>query len=482
MAGIDPLRTCPLVRHNGDVTFFRSPLFALMVVLGASGCAHRPARPAFDASAVESTIKSAIAEQSVPGASVAIAGPEGITFSRAFGLRSIETKERVSRRTTFRIGSISKFVTAVAVMRFVEQGRIRLDAPIASALPGRAQVSHLPSSVTVATLLNHTSGIAEHTETELISLVEQGVTDANFSEVLHRPLLHQPGAGWSYTNVPYRVLSWLVEHASGKPFNRYIAEDLAPGLGLETLHSCDQHRSEQAVGYLSEKGKLRPEAAYAIRGLLGEGGLCASAADIAQLPHALLSGRWISATSVETMVRPTELTTGVRADYGLGVRRGILGSEPLWGHTGSGLHGGWAAVAYYPARRTTVVVLANGSGGPDDAVTLQGKIAAALFKQPGPADLPVEASVARAVAGTYTRGKTVCVFESSGGIFRKQEGSEKPKVRLLHQGQGIFGRADYPLDRHAFQIAGGKAIGHAVHYDGFFAELWTRARRKTCSP
>ncbi len=463
------------------MTLLKSPLLALIVVLGGSGCAHKPTGRAIDASAINTIINRAIVEQSVPGASVAIAAPEGITFNRDFGLRSIESKEPVSPDTTFRLGSISKLVTAVAVMRFVEQGRVRLDAPIAEALPGRAEVSHLPPSVTIATLLNHTSGIAEHTEAELMSLVARGVTDADFAEVFHRPLLHQPGAGWSYSNVPYRVLSWLVEHVSGKPFNRYIAEDLAPGLRLKTLHACDHHQPERAVGYLSEKGRFRPEAAYAIRGLLGEGGLCASAADIAQLPHALLSGRWITATGVEIMVQPTTLTTGVRADYGLGVRRGILGSELLWGHTGSGLHGGWAAMAYYPARRTTVVVLANGSGGPDDAVTLQGKIAAALFKERAPADSPVDASVGRAVAGGYTRDKTVCVFEGSGGLFRKQEGSEKPAVRLLNQGQGIFGRADYPLDRYAFQIVNGKAIAHAVHYDGFFAELWARANGETCS-
>jgi len=139
---------------------------------------------------------------------------------------------------------------------------------------------------------------------------------------------------------------------------------------MRSLRLCGSDDPRWAKGYEPKEGRFVPEAAYTVAGLRGEGGLCASAEDLVRLPAALLRGRWLSPSRVNGMLRPTRLSSGVVADYGLGVRRGLLGSHTLWGHTGSGLSGGWAALAYYPDKRLTVVVLANGSGGPDDAITL----------------------------------------------------------------------------------------------------------------
>jgi len=233
---------------------------------------------------------------------------------------------------------------------------------------------------------------------------------------------------------------------------------------------CDEE--PRPMGFVSREGVLGPDTSYAVLGLLGDGGLCAAGPDLARVPRLLLSGHFMGRDQLSAMIAPTTLTGGNIADYGLGVRRGMIGPNEFWGHSGSGLAGGWAALAYYPQSRVTIAVLANGSGGADDAVTLQAKVAAAYFQLPPLAGSAIPPDMARAISGTYSDGNTtVCFAGGPSGVTRRTSGSRQPPRPLLYQGNGIFAREDYPLDRLVFQVDGGQAVAHRVYYDGFFAEL-----------
>lgn len=455
---------------------------AVEVPPGSESGLHADSPTAAAIAVIDRLVADAVAARAMPGAAVAIAFDDGRLFSRHLGSASLEGPASVTSATRFRIGSISKLVTALAILKLVEEGRLDLDAAVATLLPAQRETARLPESVTVRRLLNHTSGLPDFTRPELQAMVARGwATDQDYLSVLQRPGRSEPGSEWIYADLPFRILSKIIEGAAGLPYGRYVAERLAPALAVPSLRLCEPGAPGHAAGYLSRNRELVPEPAYSIRGLLGEGGLCATAEDLARLPREVAAGRWISVNMLASMISPTRLSGGELIDYGLGVRGGSLGPSRAWGHTGGGLDGSWASVAYYPGRRMSVAVTANGTGSDVDAATLQSAIAAALLVPAPPEARPVDASLVTAVAGAYRRGDaTTCVIRTQEGLTRLRIGSTAAPTPLLHQGAAHFSRRDFPLDRIIFQIEGGRALGYSVYYDGFFAEYWTRAPETHC--
>lgn len=457
------------------------PLFAVVAVQ-ADTSVMSPASKLRRDYQIEQLANTSIKRGFIPGMSVAIIGSSDGSFVRHFGLSSLEPKRPVAAATRFRLGSISKLVTAAIVLKLSEEGRIDLSAPVATILTDDPMFAILPAEVTVKRLLNHTSGLPDFTRDELEAKVARGVsTDDDLHIVLRRPLRAPPGAEWVYADAPFRILSRVVERATGQSFGAYVSSRFAPALRLPSLALCEPGRADHAVGYLSENGTLRPEPAYSIRGLLGEGGLCATVEDLARLPVALAHSGWLSHASLAQMTAPTRLADGVIVDYGFGVRGALLGGYKGWGHTGGGLHGSWAAVAYYPEVDLSVAVTANGTGGDVDAATLQGHIAAMVLGLKPPKKSVPDARLVKAVAGAYSRrDQTTCLYSLGSNLFRAKLGATAAPTQLLHQEGSTFARLDYPLDRFVFQIEDRTAVGYRVYYDGLFAEHWRRAPDRTC--
>lgn len=419
----------------------------------------------------------------MPGAALAVAVDGKLVASTAYGVLDVQSKAPVTRATLFRLGSISKFVTAAAVMRLVQTRQIRLSDQVSSILGNRLDLSPSLRGVTVKQLLNHTSGLSDITSREIGELIARDapISDDAVAAALRRPMVSPRGQTWAYNNVGYRLLSWVVEDVTHRRFNDYVVGELAPALELPSLQPCDLARSQKALGYISSEGNLIPDPSYAVRGLLGEGGLCANAGDLALLPSRLLAGKFINADTIAAMTRPTILPDGALADYGLGVRRGIIGTEPFWGHSGSGMAGGWAAVAHYHRRRMTIAVLGNGSGGSTDAIGLQAKIAAILLDQQGLRNDEVEPWVRQALPLAFEAdGSRICFDRVPNGLTRRVAGSTAPPRALLNQGGGVFARTDYPLDRYVIQLSGNRPLAHRAYYDGFFAEFLRPAQPKSC--
>ena len=452
-------------------------------LMGVSGSASAASIGPDQLKIVDATVADAITAQSLPGAALAITVDGKPIVTRTFGVSDVESKSPVTRATLFRLGSISKFVTSAAIMRLVESGKLRLDDKVSDRLKDRQDFSRKLGAVTVRQLLNHTSGLPDLSPRELGELVSRNapIADEHVIAALQRPALNQAGMSWSYNNVGYRLLSWIVEDATGMGFNDYVVRQLAPALDLKSLQPCDLAQSQLSRGYIPSEGKFVADPSYSVRGLLGDGGLCANVEDLALLPARLQEDGWIDARTLAAMTRPTILKDGTLVDYGLGVRRGLVGNQPMWGHSGSGLAGGWAAVAHYPDRRMTIAVVGNGSGGAHDAVTLQAKIAATLLNENELRNNQVEDSIRKMLPLVFEADETrVCYDWGSSGVTRRVGGSSAPPRAMLYQGAGIFARSDYPLDRYVIQFASGEALANRVYYDGFFAELLRPSPSATC--
>jgi CubicO group peptidase (beta-lactamase class C family) len=185
---------------------------------------------------IDQLFRARLAELGPTAEAVGIVLDGEVVFTRGFGVRDLESKAPVDADTLFRIGSVSKTITALAVMRLRDQGKLALDAPAASYLPAlRASAAPTKDSppLTVRHLLSMTSGLPFD---DLWGAVTFGYSDAEFSRFLQHGLSFAgpPGERYRYSNLGFALLGKIVEQVSGKPFSDYIASEVFAPLGMKS--------------------------------------------------------------------------------------------------------------------------------------------------------------------------------------------------------------------------------------------------------
>src|SRR5918992_2858055 len=192
--------------------------------------------------------------QPLAGLAVGVVRDGELVYERGLGFADVNARRQVTADTVFRIGSISKTMTAIAVVQLVEQGRVGLDDPVNEHLRGY-RVEHRPGSppVTIRHLLTHTSGLGELRQlTDLarptIGLAAKLDDPLPTLTELYAPVLRAelaPGEKWAYANHGFATLGQLVEDVAGRPFGEHMREAVFEPLGME---QTDFLRSDRVRG------------------------------------------------------------------------------------------------------------------------------------------------------------------------------------------------------------------------------------------
>ena len=394
----------------------------------------------------------------VPGLSVAVARNGEVVFARGYGHADIELGVPAKVESVYRIGSVSKQMTAAAIMRLVEAGKISLDDPLTKYMPDYSTSS---PDVTIRHLLNHTSGIPgmrvrqvdtatrerlkmDLTEKEILGLFTTGSVD------------FAPGTDHKYNNSAYVMLGMIIGKVTGTPFHEYIERELFQPLGLSNTIYCDVERivPNRAEGYEMKDGRL-VNAPYLSMNIPGAAGaFCSTVGDLVKWNHLLHSGKVVSAESLKQMVAPTVLASGRRIGYGFGLDLDFRNGRDSVVHGGS-INGFRASVAHYPAEGVTVAVLANSGDAPAPAI--EKTIAQALFGIEIH-DLPLTADDIRRYEGTYAfafgeRSQNSIVSSKDGQLFVQPHGGKQ--TRLRYQGEHRFITANDDDVSLQFDVADG---------------------------
>lgn len=433
--------------------------------------------------AVDSIAERALTSGPIAGLSVAVVRGDSAIVSKGYGFADLENRVPATATTLYDIASVTKLLTAVAVLRLVEEGGLRLEDDVATLLPG-FPVRHQGRRITVRHLLDHTSGLRDYEDADTRRWLAEG-TPLSEGFVLDfltdHPLDFEPGSRWSYSNSGYYLLALILRRITGEPFGRHIARSVARPLALTDTAPCDDPRvaERRSRGYEASGDSLVPGRLYALPGLMGDGGLCSTVGDLARLPGALRRGSLLNDATLARMTRATELASGVSVDYGLGVRRGSLDGHALWGHTG-GMGSYWSALVHYVETGTTIVVLVNTDGGVEDALTIEGEIARAALGlgEPVLRDEVLSAGEAGTFRGRYLDGTGEVEVQVEGDRLRRvmRRGTSSPRP-LLYQGQDVFAWSDYPMDRFVFHRVEGHLVGLSEYHNGLFATYRHAARR-----
>jgi CubicO group peptidase (beta-lactamase class C family) len=339
------------------------------------------------------------------GALTLVARDGKIADLRTYGYRDLAARQPMQRDSLFRLASMTKMVTAVAVLTLYEEGRIGLDDPVAKYIPEFAhmRVGTGPDAahsglvearpITIRHLLTHTSGLAAGGAAAvwlapLYDRTVEGVNRASLkayiADLAQLPLCNQPGDAMYY-GLSYEVLGYLVEKVSGQPFEAYVRDRICLPLGMrDTFFQIPREKqSRLALTYQREPGPklvLRPAdgQAYYLGGPgypRGGGGLVATADDFARFCQMLLNGGELEGVRILGMKTVELMTTDHLTDlkekntflqpfesYGFGVSvRLTLALGPTPGSIGqfgwSGAYTTWCSVD--PKEGTVVLLLAQ---------------------------------------------------------------------------------------------------------------------------
>jgi CubicO group peptidase (beta-lactamase class C family) len=297
----------------------------------------------------------------VPGLAIAIVENGRLSFAEGFGVRSIEGADRVDADTLFRVGSIAEPFTALTMLRLVDSGRVRLEAPVSTYLPGlRAN-----GAMTIAQLLSHTAGLADHTGGPAS---ERRPTMASYA-ASPLSLAWEPGRWFSYSNPGYSLAGAVVEAVSGASFEAE-AQETIDRLGLERA-TFDLGRAitrPHSVSHSLREGRpavVRPEPLDRYRADTAAGMMFASARDLGRFAEWLIAGPGaeglISPAAFQQMKEPRGNLPPIQFSYGLGLRLHGMGAAPVIGHGGN-IPGNSATVHVVPSRGFGVAVLSNIDG------------------------------------------------------------------------------------------------------------------------
>lgn len=314
--------------------------------------------------------------QHQPGVVVGIVYEDELVWARGFGYRDLERRLPATPQTVFRLGSVSKTLTATAILQLRDQGTLRLDDPVAGHLPGLAYRNTFPQGpeITLRHLLTHTSGLPREAAFPYWTDRRFPTAEQMLEALAGQESVFEPGSHYKYSNLGLALLGEVVAEASGMPWEDYVRQHILEPLGMTETAArfADVDRERLATGYLIRRadGTWPVAPPTDARGLAPAAGFSSTLEDLARFVAAHLAGTppILSSATRREMQRVQWLEPDWESGRGLGFSVWRQGGRTLVGH------GGWVAgyrtqIAFDPEAGFGVIVLTNSDeGGPGSYV------------------------------------------------------------------------------------------------------------------
>lgn len=348
----------------------------IIIILPFLGCvspapvspSSTPATPtsAFDPSQTQLSVEideymTALVEQNQFSGSLLVAKDGKVLLSKGYGMANWEWQAPNTPQTKFRLGSITKQFTAMAILQLQAQGALNVQDPIC---PYIQDCPEAWQPVTIHHLLTHTSGIPNFTASSgYAELKKQFTTPSKLIEQFRNlPIDFTPGERWRYSNSGYIVLGYIIEQVSGLSYATFLQNNIFEPLQMADTGYEDNHRAilHHATGYLSpglNAEYIDMSVPYAA------GGLYSTVEDIFLWDQALYAGKLLPLSLQDEMFTPfvpipAERSAVSVASYGYGWRIGEQ-FDRLWVAHGGGIEGFAAIFDRYPDDKVAIIVLSN---------------------------------------------------------------------------------------------------------------------------
>ena len=353
-----------------------------------------------------------------PGGTVLVAINGKPVYRKAFGLASVELKVPNAPESVFRVGSISKQFTAVAMLQLAQAGKLSLEDDIRKYLPWYDTHGRL---ITIANLLSHTSGIPSYTEKPgFEKMMNTTITKRGLAEyVMGDSLLFEPGTDWSYSNTGYAMANLVIEAVSEMPFEDYLQRNIFQALGMRysTTGSNDRTIPGAVTGYdRIGEGQYKPSACLDWSWPYGGGQVLSSVDDMLKWDEALYTDKVLEEQWRAKAWTSFILADGRESNYGFGWSVGTWKGLKVIEHGGA-INGFLSNAIRIPSKHVYVIALSNNTSAPP---RFTDQIALRLAGQP--MVLPVALEADSATLNDYVG---MFLVERSGGRLTSNSTTEQ---------------------------------------------------------
>lgn len=289
----------------------------------------------------------------VPGAALMVIHQDQPIIVRTYGLADVERKVPVTVQTNFRLASVTKQFTAMAVMLLVERGGLTYETSLQAIFPDFPAYG---KQITIRHLLQHTSGLVDY---------EDLIPDTATTQVLDSDVLRMmksrdstyfpPGTQFRYSNSGYAVLAMIVERLSGKRFAQFLQEEIFQPLVMVNTVAFEQGIStvpNRAFGYHIQDDSIVFSDQSLTSAVLGDGGIYSSVADLFKWDQALYTEKLVRWSTLQEAFKP-----GLE-HYGFGWYCDTFQGKRRVYHTGSTC-GFRNVIMRFPDERLTIIILTN---------------------------------------------------------------------------------------------------------------------------
>jgi D-alanyl-D-alanine carboxypeptidase len=360
-------------------------------------------------------------KKDAPGGTVIAVKDGKVVYRKGYGMANLELGVANQPEMVFRLGSITKQFTAVAILMLADQGKLSITDEITKYLPDFPTQGH---KITIEHLLTHTSGVKNYTALpEWLGLWRK---DMSLTELIalfkDKPLDFAPGEKWSYSNSGYVLLGAIVEKASGESYQDFVEKRIFAPLGMK--HSYYDTTAKiipgRAEGYSRGKDGWANCAYLSMSQPHAAGSLASSVDDMAIWDASLYTEKLLKQEWLKKAWTSFKLNNGKLTNYGYGWGVSSYDGHRLIAHDG-GINGFSTSGMRFPDDKVYVAVLTNtdsGDVGPDElALKASAIVLGKPYKEPVPVDVPAA-----------TLDQYVGSFKLDGG----------PEISVVRDGKNLF--------------------------------------------
>ena len=368
---------------------------------------------------LERFINREMADEDLPAISIALVDDQKIVWSKGFGFADPVAKVPATADTVYRVGSVSKLFTDIAVMRLVEQGTLNLDAPVTQYIPTFHPENTFSKPITLRQLMSHRSGLVREPPVGNYFDPTEPSLEKTIASLNSTKLVYAPESRTKYSNAAIATVGYALERTQKEPFAKYLKRSVLDPLGLDnsSFEPMPDVNKKLAKAYMwTLDGRVFPAPTFQL-GIGPAGSMYTSVTDLGHFISALfaggrgLNGQILKQETLDEMWTPQYVQSGQKTGYGIGFNISDLDGHRKIGHGGA-IYGFATQLSMLPEDKLGVVVVTT----KDSVNALTSRIADVALKAmlavregkpipPPEVSSPVDPALANQVAGRYVNGE-----------------------------------------------------------------------------
>jgi CubicO group peptidase (beta-lactamase class C family)/D-alanyl-D-alanine dipeptidase len=397
--------------------------------------------------ALQAFIAQEVRDKQLPALSVALVDDQQTVWAAGFGFRDPQTKSPATAATVYRVGSVSKLFTDLAVMRLVEQGTLSLDTPVTDYLPDFRPQNPFGKPITLRHLMAHRSGLVREPPVGNYFDPTGPTLARTIASLNNTSLVLAPGSKTKYSNAAIAVVGLVLERTQKRPFAPLLRESLLEPMGLtrSSFEPTARLTKDLARAVMwTYLGREFPAPTFEL-GIAPAGSMYTTVTDLGRFLNVLFAGGRgphgpiVKPETLQQMWTPQFAESGAKSGFGLGFMVGEFEGRRRVGHSGA-IYGFATELAALPDHKLGAVVVASRDCAnavtaliADEALR---QLLAARKNDPAPVietTRPLEPQRARRLAGRYrSNGRAFDLFERNGRLLLLPErGGVIAEVRLV---------------------------------------------------